>query len=70
MSTKIIISALTMDLIRAAALAGFRQTGKRRADGTWEVPLSADTAQRLHDLAFPGETMDDTIQRLFAGRPQ
>ena len=53
-------------IIRAAAVLPFRETAVRRADGTFDVPLTLDTVKRLERHAFPGETISDTLVRVFA----
>jgi hypothetical protein len=54
----------TMAAIRRAAIYDFHQTGKRQADGTWLVDVSDEVAARLEEFAHPGETIDDTVQRI------
>ena len=54
----------TMRMIRGAAIYDFRQTGQRQADGTWLIEISEEVAARLSEAALPGETVDDTIQRI------
>jgi|GEM_PF-1132234 len=42
----------------------FRSTGTRLPDGDWLVPVEDDTYERLQVVRLPGETDDDTLQRL------
>ncbi len=44
----------------------FKQTGKQLKNGTWNIPLDADTYLRLRTAAFAGESLSDTIIRLVA----
>lgn len=39
---------------------------QRRADGMWDVPITADTAARLDSVRYPGESDSDVIIRLIA----
>jgi len=42
------------------------------ADGDWLVPVEEDTYERLQNQRLPGETDDDTVQRMihvYFGRP-
>jgi len=55
-----------------AAILPFRSTGDRLADGDWLVPVEDDTCERIQDARLPGETDDDTVQRMlhvYFGRP-
>lgn len=55
--------------IRAAADGNsYRQTGIKRDDGTWDVPVEQITLKRLNELRFAGESDSDVIIRLCAGR--
>ena len=58
------ITEETMAAIRRAAIYDFHQTGRRQADGTWLVETGDEVAARLDETAHPGETADDTIQRI------
>lgn len=50
--------------IRGAARSGsYKETGVRRADGTWEVPVDEDTLDRIQSHMFEGETLSDCIIR-------
>jgi hypothetical protein len=58
------ITEETMRMIRSAAIYDFRQTGQRQADGTWLIVIDDQVAARLSEAGLPGETVDDTIQRI------
>jgi hypothetical protein len=58
------ITEETMAAIRRAAIYDFHQTGRRQPDGTWLVEIGDEVAARLEDAAHPGETADDTIERI------
>ena len=53
-----------MQAIRGAAIHDLHQTGRRQADGAWLVEISDAVAARLEESAHPGETIDDTVQRI------
>ena len=66
------ISETTYSAITEAAILPFRSTAKRMTDGGWLVPVEDDVHERLRDERLPGETDDDTIQRMihvYFGRP-
>ncbi len=66
------VSEATYRAIAEAAILPFRSTAKRMADGDWRVPVEEDTYERLQDARLPGETDDDTVQRMihvYFGRP-
>jgi len=50
--------------IADAAILPFRSTGDRLSDGDWLVPVEDDTYERIQDARLPGETDDDTVQRM------
>lgn len=51
--------------IRAAAFGNsFKQTGVQRPDGTWDIPVSDDTHERILAHCLPGETESDCIVRI------
>lgn len=54
--------------IAAAALPGktMVETGKRQADGTWSVPLSADVVHALEARRGDGESYSEVILRTIA----
>lgn len=52
--------------LQANARGEFKETGHRNADGTWDVPLTDDTIERLEDRRHPQETISDTIIRIAA----
>lgn len=58
------VTDATAQLIRSKAAGLFKQTGRRLKDGTWDVPLSFDTYERLQKVQLDGETMNDTIFRV------
>lgn len=55
-----------MQLIRSMATLEWRQTGVQRPDGSWDVPLSDDTAKYIEHNRQDGETFSDAILRLAA----
>ena len=50
--------------IADAAILPFRSTGDRLPDGDWLVPVEDDTYERIQDARLPGETDDNTVQRM------
>lgn len=50
--------------IRSRAEGEFTQTGTRRADGSWDVPLAEDVIERIESVQLQGETLSDVILRL------
>ena len=64
MTPRIHISDETMRALRREAIYEFHQTGLPQSDGSWLVDLGDDVAERLAKIASPGESADDTIQRL------
>ena len=64
------ITAEAAAIIRAAAVRPFRDYAVRRDDGTFDVRIELETVKRLARVAFPGETISDTIIRVIstAGR--
>jgi hypothetical protein len=58
------ITEETMRMIRSTAIYDFRQTGQRQDDGTWLIAIGDEVAARLSEAARPGETVDDTVQRI------
>ncbi|GER08849.1 hypothetical protein GCM10007972_24690 [Iodidimonas muriae] len=66
------VSDATYRAIAEAAVLPFRSTGTRQPDGTWLVPIEDDNWERIEAHRLPGETDDDTIQRVIhvnRGRP-
>ena len=60
------ISDRAMTLIRANVRPGhtFVQNGKRRPDGTWDVPIEDDTLDRLNEHRLTGESDSDVVERV------
>ena len=54
--------------IRAAAAGEFRETAQRQVDGTWLVPVAADTYDAIEARRLPGESHSDTILRSVAAK--
>ena len=67
MSSSAQISNRTMQLLRANALGGFKQTGTQLPNDWWIVPIADDIAERLSETRFEGESSDDLLQRILAG---
>jgi len=66
------VSDATYRAIADAAILPFRSTGNRLPDGDWLIPVEDETYERLREKRLPGETVDDTIQRMIHvhfGRP-
>jgi predicted CopG family antitoxin len=66
------VSDATYRAIAALALLPFRSTATRQPDGTWLVPIEDDTYKRLGAHRLPGESDEDTVQRLihrYRGQP-
>ena len=66
------VSDVTYRAIAALAVLPFRSTATRQPDGTWLVPVDDDVYEGLEAHRFPGESHDDTIQRLihrYHGQP-
>ena len=53
-----------MRTLRREAIYEFHQTGLRQSDGTRLVDLGDEVVERLAGFALPGESADDTIQRV------
>ena len=58
------VSDATYRAIADAAILPFRSTGDRQPDGDWLVLVEDDTYERIRDARLPGETDDDTVQRM------
>ena len=58
------ITSDTLRAIRDLAILPFRSNATQEGDGTWLVPLDEDVWQRLHEMQFPAESMDDTLTRI------
>jgi len=58
------VSETTYRAIAKAAILPFRSTAKRMTDGDWLIPVEDDVHEGLQDERLPGETDDDTIQRM------
>jgi hypothetical protein len=54
----------TMAAIRWAAIYDFNQTGRRQPGGSWLIDIDAEVPARLEAATLPGETTDDTVQRI------
>lgn len=65
------MTAEAVAAIRSAAIYDFKQTGTQRDDGTWDVPLEAETVDGIREKMLPGETISDAIIRIVAtaGKP-
>lgn len=61
------ITSEVHDLVRKHSKYDFVETGTRLPNGDWNIPMSASTIEKLHRL--PGESINDCILRLFAGKP-
>ena len=48
------ITSEAFDIIAANARGTFRPEGSRRGDGTWDVPLGADTVRAARGAPSPG----------------
>lgn len=60
------ISARAYDLIRGRAIYEFKQTGRQLPDGSWEVPFSDDTLDRVEEVRLAGETLSDCLERILS----
>lgn len=58
------VSDATYRAIAEEAILPFRSTATRQPDGSWLVPVSDDTWERLRSERLPGETDDDTVMRV------
>jgi len=58
------ISDLSFRTLASAAEFAFKPKGRQLDDGSWLVPIEDEVLERLQQATFPGETIDDTIQRL------
>lgn len=58
------VSDVTYRAIAELAILPFRSTATRQLDGTWLVPIEEDTYARLEAHRLPGESDDDTLQRV------
>jgi hypothetical protein len=54
------------DECRALIAAEFPSddTGRRLANGKWQIPIDEQTWQRLHKIRQPGESISDCIIRV------
>lgn len=52
--------------LRAHAGPNFVEGGRRRPDGSWEIPVSPEVAAAMQERAFPGEPYSDVILRTLA----
>lgn len=60
----IILGDATYRGLGDAAILPMRQTGTRRPDGDWSVPVDDEVHERLMQAKLPGESDDDTVARL------
>ncbi len=58
------VSDATHRAIAETAILPLSASGKQQPDGTWLVPIEDDTWEALESQRRPGESDDDTIQRL------
>ncbi len=58
------ISDVSFRALANAAEFAFKPQGRQLNDGSWLVPVDNDVLEWLQQATFPGETIDDTIQRL------
>ena len=58
------VSDATHRAIAETAILPLSASGKQQPDGTWLVPIEDDTWEALESQRLPGESDDDTIQRL------
>lgn len=59
---RVTITATTLDLLVKAG-AG-RDYAAPQPDGTYEIEINQATMDRLSQVAFPGESTDETLHRL------
>ena len=65
------VNEITYNLIRSAAEHEFVSTADRLPGGDWLVPIGEDIYERIQEVAFEGESLDDTLQRVMsAGKPR
>lgn len=62
------LSAEAYDALRSLADDNFTPIGRRRADGSWDVPLSQEVVDALMIEGFGQETINEAIIRLVAKR--
>ncbi len=58
------LSEATMRALANLAILPFRQTAIRQPDGSYLAPIDDDVRQRLQAIRLPGESDEDTIQRV------
>lgn len=58
------LSNETMRALEDAADLPFKPEGEQQSDGSWLVPFSDDTWERLQRHRLPGETDDDAVSRM------
>jgi hypothetical protein len=51
-------------ILIVGAPAPFRQPERRLSNGNWQIPIDAETRQRLEKLRRQGESISDCIIRL------
>lgn len=66
MMTFIDISDVANDMLIGMAERPFRQTGFKIETG-WRIPVEEETAARMRERMFAGETFSDLIIRLATG---
>ena len=66
---KVLISSSVRTAIYQASRTPWALAAQERRIGDlWEIDLSWDTISRLKGFALPGETISETIERMFAIR--
>jgi len=58
------LSDATHRALMEQALLPFQPTGARQPDGTWLVPVSDETWDRLEAQRLAGESDDDLVMRV------
>ena len=58
------LSDATHRALMEQALLPFQPTGARQPDGSWRVPVSDETWERLEAQRLPGESDDDLVMRI------
>lgn len=65
---RIVISEECHRMIMAKAEWEFKETGEKRADGTWSIPVDWELVKRIRTHQLSGETLNDTIHRILSGK--
>lgn len=66
LGSSINMTSEAFEAIRRASTGNFVETGKRRADGTWDVPLGNATVERVNSFRLAGESFSDCLVRVIA----